>query len=103
MATRKRKDIETNLSQKGFTLQDGKDHRNYFFMLNDRLVARTKVSLGTKYKDLGNDLITAMARQCHLTKDQFLELVDCTMSQQDYEVCLREKQLLASNTGIHRH
>ena len=69
MATRKRKDVESSLSQKGFTLQDGKDYRYYFFMFNDRLVARTKVSTGKKYKDLGNDLVSSMARQCHLVKD----------------------------------
>jgi len=94
MATRKRKDVEANLSNKGFTLNDKKDHRYYFFTLDDRIVARTKVSHGTKYKDLGNDLIVAMAKQCHLSKEQFLELVDCTMSQQDYEMSLRECQLL---------
>ena len=93
MVTRKRKNVEANLLRKGFAL-DERDHRCYIFTFEDRIVAMTKVSLGTQYKDLGNDLIGKMARQCHLTKDQFLELVDCTMSQQDYETSLRERQLL---------
>jgi len=94
MATRKRKDVESALSQKGFELQDGGDHRYYVFLFQARRVARTKVSHGTKYKDLGDDLLDHMARQCHLTKSNFLDLVDCSLSQQGYEDILREQQRL---------
>ena len=93
MATRKRRDVESALSQKGFTLQDG-DHRYYVFLFQGRLVARTKVSHGTKYKDLGDDLLAHMAQQCHLTKNIFLELVDCSLTQKGYEGNLREQKLL---------
>jgi len=82
--------VESALLQKGFTLEDG-DHRYYFFFHARRQIARTKVSHGTKYKDLADALLTMMARQCHLTENQFLELVDCSMSQQEYEHFLHEQ------------
>ena len=92
MTTRKRKDVEVSLAEKGFTLVSDKDHRYYVFKFDNRVVARTKVSHGTKYKDLGDDLISRMARQCWLNTQEFLELVDCTLSQQGYEDKLRQKK-----------
>ncbi len=92
MATRKRKEVEGAFSQKGFALYEQADHRYYFFFLNGKQVVRTKVSHGTKYKDLGDDLLTQMARQCKLTKSQFLRLVDCPMSQEEYESTLAPSQ-----------
>ena len=94
MATRKRQVVEERLVQKGFTLVPSKDHRYYVFVFENRTVARTKVSLGTKYKDLSDDLISAMARQCHLPKSEFLDLVDCPMTQRGYEERLREQGML---------
>jgi hypothetical protein len=35
-----------------------------------------------------------MARQCKLTKQQFLELVDCPMNRDSYELILAAKELL---------
>jgi hypothetical protein len=91
MTTRKRSNVETALQQKGFQLQKNGDHRYYFFYLDEKIVAKTKVSHGTKYKDLSNDLISYMARQCHLNKNDFLAFVDCSISQQQYEKILRQK------------
>lgn len=97
MATRKRKDVESILLQKGFLLQDGGDHRYYVFYLHERLVARTKVSHGTRYKDLADDLLSKMSRQCHLTKGEFLNLVDCPLTQQGYEQILQDRGLLETS------
>ncbi|MDR2438177.1 MAG: hypothetical protein LBE12_02245 [Planctomycetaceae bacterium] len=94
MSTRKRTEIETALSQKGFQLQENKDHRYYFFRYNGRLITRTKVSHGTKYKDLSDDLISQMAKQCRLSKNDFLKFVDCSVSQQQYEIKLQQQNLL---------
>ena len=94
MAIRKRKDVEAAISQKGFVLEKNDDHRYYFFLFQNCRIARTKVSHGTKYKDLSDDLLSHMARQCHLTMPEFLKFVDCPMSRQEYEAKLRERQLL---------
>jgi hypothetical protein len=65
-----------------------------FFYCYGRQFARTKVSHGTKYKDLADDLLQLMARQCHLSKNDFLKLVACSMSQQQYESELQQQNLL---------
>jgi len=93
MTTRKRKNVEASLLRKGFVL-DETDHRCYIFKVENRVVAMTKVSRDTQYKDLHSDLIAKMARQCSLTKYQFLELVDCSMSKDDYKEHLRKQKLL---------
>ncbi|MDR3197072.1 MAG: hypothetical protein LBU34_04300 [Planctomycetaceae bacterium] len=94
MSTRKRTEIEKALSQKGFQLQENKDHRYYFFRVNGKSITKTKVSHGIKYKDLSDDLISQMAKQCRLSKNDFLKFIDCSMSQQQYENQLQQKNLL---------
>lgn len=50
----------------------------------------TKTSFGSKYKTLGPPLVSQMARQCKLTKPQFQELVECTLSHEKYEEILEK-------------
>ena len=40
---------------------------------------------------IGTKLISEMARQLHLTKKQFLDLIDCTVTEEDYRTILREQ------------
>lgn len=65
-------------------LESGRDHRFYVLRANGKVISRTKVSTGTKYKTLGDDLVSAMAKQCKVTSKQFLELVNCTMSRDQW-------------------
>ena len=90
MAIRKRRDISSALTRKGFLVEE-RDHTYYHFYLNGRLVATTKMSHGTKSADIGDELLSSMARQCKLTKQKFLELVDCTCSQKEYERILSQR------------
>lgn len=95
MAIRKQRDINAALTRKGFTTKQG-DHSFYYFHLNGMQI-RTKMSHGAKSSDVGDELLSFMARQCKLTKQKFLELVDCTCSQEDYEQILSQK--LKQNGG----
>jgi hypothetical protein len=102
---RDRKDVEGALSRKGFEEISGKgrgqDHRYFTFKSsNGQKVATTHTSHGSSYKSLGDSLLSAMARQCHLTKSEFVSLVDCTLTQQDYEDKLIEKDLLVYETNL---
>ena len=38
-----------------------------------------------------------MAKQCHLTKSEFLGLIDCPLSREEYENKLYEQGVLKSN------
>ena len=42
-------------------------------------------------RSLSAKLIGEMARQLHLTKKQFLQLIDCTMTKEMYREILHEK------------
>lgn len=90
-----RSDIERALQRKGFTYRSG-DHRYYFFEHEGLTRAVfTKVSHGTKYKTLATPLVLKMAKQLRLTKKQFMALVDCSMTQEQYVAHLTQLGFLS--------
>lgn len=91
MPTIERDDIERALAQKGFQLRPG-DHRFYRLVVDGKETSIvTKVSTGTKYRTLGNDLVSRMARQMHLTAAQLKQFVDCSISAAEYVALLRTR------------
>ena len=70
-----RKVIETSLKQKGF-VQDNRDHRKFFLYYKGKKTGIfTYTSHGSKYKDIGDGLISIMKRQLQLqTKRQKIYL-----------------------------
>lgn len=87
----KREDIESALLRKGFR-RANTDHSYYQFYDKNgkKTIVNTKTSFGTNYKTLGQPLISQMARQCRLTKPQFKEFVECTLSHENYEKILEK-------------
>jgi len=83
-----------NLKKKGFVDSDSKsvDHKYLELFHNDKLVLYTKISHGNK--DIGNHLIKQMSVQCHLDKDEFMDLSNCPLSKDDYFEILEKKGLL---------
>jgi len=83
--------VETALRNKGFQQTEG-DHHYFIYHRKDgkKTLAKTKTSHGSK-SDLDDYLLGQMAKQCSLTKPQFLELVDCTLTRDAYERVLEEK------------
>jgi predicted RNA binding protein YcfA (HicA-like mRNA interferase family) len=84
-----RDDIEAALLRKGFQ-QNNTDHSYFHFYDKNgkKTIVNTKTSGGSKYKTLGPPLVSKMASQCKLTKPQFQELVECTLSHEKYEEIL---------------
>ncbi len=59
-------------------------------MINgDRTEIFTKMSHGRA--EIGVDLIARMARQCRLSKDEFLRLIDCPMTESEYVETLESR------------
>jgi len=90
---RKGREIDSALCKKGFRREIGGDHICYFLTDdngNDTDV-RTKVSHGVMGDTIGVNLISRMSHQLRLTKALFLELIDCTISEEDYRAILREQ------------
>ncbi len=44
--------------------------------------------------DLGDFLISQMSKQCHLKKNDFLDLARCPLSQEAYQEKLKELNLI---------
>ncbi len=87
------RDIDTALCKKGFRRTMHGKHIQYFF--KDAPKIRTMVSHGMGNSSLSADLISRMARQLHLTKAQFLNLIDCTLSEEGYREVLKTQGLVA--------
>ncbi len=81
---RNRKETESALLGKGFQPRPG-DHNYFIYWSLDgkKTIAKTKTSHSGK--DITDDLLAQMARQCKLTKPLLLQLIDCPMKREDYE------------------
>lgn len=83
------KEIEDGLLRKGFLFRDN-DHKFLQFYLEDRKThIFTKVSHGKGGKTVPAWLLSKMARQCALETPEFRDLVDCTMSQEEYSLMVQ--------------
>jgi hypothetical protein len=79
-------DIDKSLRKKGFHRRmDGK-HVEYRFQTQEGfdMPIFTQMSHGMMGYTLSVDLISKMARQLRLTKQQFLDLIDCRLSESGY-------------------
>jgi len=87
--------VEASLVTKGFEQKDG-DHHYYFYcsVVGKKTAVFTKTSHTLKMKTISDELLSQMARQCKLTKQQFLDLVDCPMNRETYEKILASQGVL---------
>jgi predicted transcriptional regulator len=74
--------LEKSLLDKGFIKTEG-DHNYFIYYTQDGLktAVKTKTSHTKKMKDIPDNLLSQMAKQCRLNKAEFLNLVDCPLSQ----------------------
>ena len=87
---RKGRDIDSALCKKGFHRESDGDHLWYTLIGTN---VKTKISHGMMGHDIGPELLGLMARQLHLTKKQFLELIDCPLDEDGYRQILRDAGL----------
>lgn len=88
-SARKGRDIDAVLCNKGFRRETSGKHIQY--CLAGASGIRTIMSHGMMGSTLSADLISKMARQLHLTKDQFLALIDCSLDEEGYRTLLRNQ------------
>lgn len=89
MPSLKKDMVVRNLKKKGFKAEEG-DHLylSYHTVDGKKTTIRTKVSHGHMGNDINSSLVSAMARQCGITTQQFKQFAECTLTQQDYEQLL---------------
>lgn len=63
------------------------DHRffTYYTLAGKKTSVCTKKSHISAYKSLGDNLVSAIAKQCGVTKPQFIQLVACPLSREKLE------------------
>jgi len=92
MATRKAREIKEGLIKKGFIAYQ-RDHTYLFFSVEGRKSGvHTKISHGNK--EYGDNILSLVARQLHITTKQLDDLLDCPMSYEDYLSMLQEKKIV---------
>ena len=91
----KKRRIASALLEKGFTERSGKsDHRVFLYLVEGKKTGISTRMSHSSQTDISRHLMSAMARQCRLSKDEFLDLVDCPMSPADYHTYLKDSRLL---------
>ncbi len=92
MSTRKVRDIRRSLLVKGFE-QQLTHHEMFWLIVNGkRTSVRTRLSHGAREYD--DRLLSLMARQLHLSRREFDQLLDCPMSAEDYLRLLIDRGLV---------
>ena len=85
---------ESNMMKKGFVKgSGGKKHVPYNYKTLDerKTTITTHMSHGAKHKVLDDRNISMMAKQCKLGKKEFEQFARCDMSQQEYELILKDQ------------
>jgi predicted RNA binding protein YcfA (HicA-like mRNA interferase family) len=81
------------LESKGFKRRKGRDVFLHLYVDGRKTPIFTKVSHGGK--EIHDRLLAAMARQLHLTRRQFDDLVNCPLTSEDLVRLLRDGQQIA--------
>ena len=92
------RDMEkTLLSKLGF-LRSNTHH--YFYDLFDghgKLIVKTKLSHGSKSKDITKGIFSKIAKQIKVSAPQLRDAVKCPLSRKDYSDILKEQGLTTSD------
>jgi len=84
---RKHREIRSSLASKGFEVEDGRKH--IFLVYVDKegktTTARTMLSHGSAGDDISDNLLGRMARQVCLSRGDFMRLIDCPMTREEYD------------------
>jgi hypothetical protein len=83
--------VEEALLKKGFEDKEGDHHFFIYHTLQGKKSSiRTKTSHTPKMKEISDAILAQMAKQCRLNKQDFMNLIDCPLSREQYEARLTE-------------
>jgi hypothetical protein len=90
---RKHREIKAGLAAKGFLIDQQRRHVVFVYkdLQGRTTTARTLLSHGAGGNDIGDNLLGQMARQVGLDRKDFLRLIDCPMSREDFDVIMVER------------
>jgi hypothetical protein len=92
---REKRTVESSLQKKGFVLKK-RDHNFFIYWTISGLKSNilTKTSHAKQPKDISDNLLSRMAKQCYISRPDFLNLVDCSLTREAYEKLLYEAGIL---------
>ncbi len=94
---RKREDVHAGMIKKGFQLSENDHHKSVYYALDKHKTSVwTKTSHGSSYRDIDDNNLSKMARQCRLSNKDFGRLIDCPLSRKEYEKMLLEAGHIAA-------
>jgi predicted RNA binding protein YcfA (HicA-like mRNA interferase family) len=93
--SRERKEVEAALEKKGFLRNEG-DHHRFIYQTKDGRKTRVLTKTSHSHRQIADNILSQMAKQCGLSNKQFGLLVECPLSREDYEQELIEAGLVAS-------
>ena len=84
---RKHRDVRAGLTTKGFSVEEGRKHIHFVYedLEGRTTTARTMLSHGAGGEDISDNLLGRMAREVGLKRADFLNLVDCPMSREEFD------------------
>ncbi len=89
----KTRKVDTALQRKGFVKDNEGHHVYYYFYIEGKKTKiKTKISHGVS--EISENLISLMSRQVKLKKKQFVDLVECPLTQQKYQRLLIENKYI---------
>lgn len=89
---RKHRVIRSGLAAKGFEIEENRKHIHFVYVDTDgrTTTAHTMMSHAASGEDIGDNLLSKMGQQVRLPKrSDFLDLVDCPMSREDFDARVR--------------
>lgn len=79
-------DVIAGLKKKGFEDSPKNTHHIYYvYRTTQGKISKIYTYTSHSGKEITDPILSAMAKQCRLKKADFLKLIDCTMSRQEYE------------------
>lgn len=91
-----RRDIRRALLKKGFREETkGRDHDVYILETDGKVRAVfTKLSRGTAYHTIGDNLLSKIARQLQVSRPELNDLIACPMDRETYLSVLADRGVL---------
>lgn len=90
MTSFKARDVTGALLRKGMEPARPGDHKRFVRITPTGLKITTMVAHGSTGID--DHLITLMARQCRLSRRQFIDLVNCPFTQEDWDLEIARRE-----------
>jgi len=87
----KKRDVDRNLTKKGFVKDEHHDHIYYIYTdPKTNLETRIRTKMSHNDRDLRDPIITVMSKQLHLDRNDFIRFISCEISRDEYNSMMFE-------------